>query len=303
MGFLDKISKTAKDKLGNIESSETFGQSAQTKAVDIIKELAGGEVEYTKKIPDNIVVFTSTSGAGASTLAANVAYMAANNSKLKLRVMLIDLNIMLPAQNIYFQTKTDLDLPDLVTYLLGKSTLGESIVNKGNLSLMFADNKELMDSINCESDIAVENFTDMINKFRSLYDLVIIDCPMKIDHTLCNTALYMCDQIYMVWDEGLSSIANAEKVRRNMAVSGVDSYTKMHVILNKRTNIRYTDFPFKKLNLDLAEIIPFDTAIIESSLKSEIFCEKGASKSENANIFVQKIYNLTNTIVKNGGMV
>lgn len=303
MGFLDKLSKTAKDKFGDIENTENFSQSAQIKAVDIIKELSGSATEQTKKIPDNVIVFTSTSGAGASTLAANVAYAASTDPKLKLRVVLIDLNIMFPAQNIYFETKQELDLPDLVTYLLGKSTLGDSIVNKGNISLMFADNKEIMDSINCESDIAIDNFTDMINKLRSLYDLVIIDCPMKIDHTLCNTAFYLCDQIYLVWDEGLSSIANAEKIRRNMAVTGIDSYTKMHIILNKRTNVKYTDFPFKKLNVNLAGILPFDPAIIDSSLKSQIFIEKGASKSENANVFASKIYELTNTIVRNGGLV
>lgn len=303
MGIFDKLSKTAKDKFGEIENTENFSQSAQIKAVDIIKELSGSATEQTKKIPDNVIVFTSTSGAGASTLAANVAYAASNDPKLKLRVVLIDLNIMFPAQNIYFETKQELDLPDLVTYLLGKSTLGDSIVNKGNISLMFADNKEIMDSINCESDIAIDNFTDMINKLRSLYDLVIIDCPMKIDHTLCNTAFYLCDQIYLVWDEGLSSIANAEKIRRNMAVTGIDSYTKMHIILNKRTNVKYTDFPFKKLNVNLAGILPFDPAIIDSSLKSQIFIEKGASKSENANVFASKIYELTNTIVRNGGLV
>lgn len=304
MKFFDRITKTAKDKFGEIERAEDFGESLQVKATEIIKDLSGanGE-ETTKKVPDNLIVFSSTSGAGASTLVANVAYMLANHPELKLNVMVLDLNILFPSQDKYFNVKQELDTPDLVTYLLGKNRLGESIVNQGRISLMFADNKELMDCINCEADTAVDTFVDMLNKFRSLYDIVLIDCPMKIDNTLCNTAFYMSDQIYLVWDEGLSSIANTEKIRRNMAVSGIDSYTKMHVILNKRTNVKYTDYPIKKLNLNLVEILPFDPAIIDSSLKSQIFCDKGASKSENANIFIDRVQSLAVKIAKNGGMV
>lgn len=303
MGLFDKISSKAKETLANTETDKDITQISQKKAIDFIRDMSGGEVQYTKKIPDNVIVFTSTSGAGASTLACNVAYTASADKKMNLRVAVIDLNIMMPSQNNYFGIKQELDKPDLVTYLLGKNPLGDSIINKGGISIIYADNKELMDSINCESDIAIDNFTDMISKFRQLFDLVIIDSPMKIDHTLCNTAFYLADQIYMVWDEGISSIANTEKIRRNMAVSGIDSYTKMHIILNKRTNVHYTSYPFKKLNLDLVEVLPFDPDIIDSSLRAEVFCQKGASKSKNASIFAEKVASLTDSILRNGGLV
>lgn len=302
MGLFDKLSKQAKETFANAETTEELGQITQSKATDLIKELAGEGVQYSKKIPDNVVVFTSTSGAGASTLVANVASTLANG-KQKLSVLVIDLNILMPSQNNFFAVVPELNSPDLVTFLLGRNQLGDSIINKGRIGLLFADNKELMDSINCELDLALVNFTEMLDQVKQLYDIVLIDCPMKIDNNLCNTAFYLCDHIYMVWDEGMSSISNTEKIRRNMAVSGIDSYTKMSIILNKRTNIHYTSYPLKKLNMQLVEILPFDPDIIDSSLRAQIFCEKGASKSENAQEFVRKIQSLSETILKNGGMV
>lgn len=300
MGLFDKLGKGAKDKIKSIESSQDLGEITQSKAISFIKDLSGGEVTYSKKIPDNIVMFTSTSGAGASTLVANVAYVAA--SKFKLSVVVLDLNIMMPSQNNYFNIKQEkIDVPDLVTYLLGKTSLGESVVNKGSISIMYSDNKGLMDSIKCESDIAVDNFTEMLGRFGELFDLVLIDCPMRIDHTLCNTAMYLCDSIYMVWDEGMSSIANTEKIRRNMAASGIDSYTKMQVVLNKRTNVHYSMYPIQKLNLNLVEVIPFDPDVIDSSLRAEVFCQKGASRSENAIEFAKRIEGLTEHVLEDGG--
>lgn len=272
------------------------------KAHDIIKTLSGGEVKYTKKVIDNIIVMTSASGGtGVSTLLSNVAYLASQEG---LRVLVIDLNIMYPTQHIYFgDNKQELDKPDLVGFLTGKNSLGDSIENNGKISVLYANNRTLMDSINSESDIAITNFQTAIQKVRQLFDLVLIDSPLKVENTLCNMAFYMADSIYLVWDEGISSISNTEKIRRNMAASGIDAYTKMKVILNKRTNIHYNDYPFKKLNIELVQILPFEQDIIYSSLRSEIFCQKGSSKSKNADIFYTGMLSLTDSIMKNGGYI
>ena len=153
--------------------------------------------------------------------------------------------------------------PDLTGYLLGKNDLKKAIINDGNFSILFSNNRTLMDSINCEDDSAIANFTNMLDTLRKMYDIILVDCPNDIDHTLINTAIYSCDHVYMVWDEGLPSILNTEKVRRALAYTGVDSYTKMSVILNKRTDVTYSNFPFKRLNIELDQILPFDPSVVE----------------------------------------
>lgn len=282
--------------------TENIGKVSSEKAKELIKTLSGGEVKYSKKVIDNVITFSGAQGGtGASTLLANVAYIA---SAKNLRVLVIDLNIMYPTQHIYFgKNHEEIQPPDLMSFLTGKNPIGESIENDGIVSLLYSDNRTLMDSLISESDIAVTNFTNAIQRLRQLFDLILIDCPMRIDHTLCNTAFYLSDSVYLVWDEGISSITNTEKIRRNMALSGVDVYTKMKVVLNKRTNIQYNNYPFQKLNIELVQILPFEPDVIYSSLRSEIFCDKGASKSKNASIFYEGIINLTQTILENGGYI
>ena len=296
MSFLERL--FSGEKTG--QTDENINKLALQTASDIIKQLSGAEMEKTKKVIDNLIVVTNSSGgAGASTVVSNVAWMA---DKKGFKVLVIDLNIMYPIQHSYFGVQQVLEKPDLVSYLLGRNELGLSLETIGNISLLYANNRNLADSINCKEDAAVTNLEIALDKARQLYDLVIVDAPMEVDDILSNTAFYLADSIYLVWDEGISSIANTERIRRNMAVSGIDAYSKMRVVLNKRTNIHYSN-PFDRLNIELVQVLPFDTAIIEGSLRSIIFCDKGASSSTNANDFYTGIESLTDKILEYGGYV
>lgn len=297
MGLLDFMKKP---KAGD-NNTKDFNSITSEKANDLLKQLSGGKVQYRKRVIDNIIVVSSASGgAGASTIVANLAYTAATEHSM--RVLVIDLNLLLPTQHMYFGIKQTISKPDLVGYLLGKNTLGDAIEQGSCASVLFANNRGLMDYINCESDPSVANFEKAIEGLRTLYDLIIIDSPMKVENTICNYAFYLSDQIYFVWDEGIGSIANTEKIRRNMASSGIDAYTKTKVILNKRTGIHYSDYPLKKLNLELVQVVPFEQAVILSSLSSEIFCDKGASRSPNAAYFCGGIQQLTTKVLQIGGL-
>ena len=212
------------------------------------------------------------------------------------------MHVLYPMQDSIFGIEAMMTRPDFTGYLLGKNDLRKAIINNGNFSILFQNNRNLMDSINCEDDTAIMNFSNMIETLRKMYDIILLDCPNDIDHTLVNTAFYLSDHIYMVWDEGLPSILNTEKVRRALAYTGVDQYTKMSVIMNKRTNVTYSDFPFKKLNIDIDQILPFDPQVVECQLKNQIFVEKAAQKQENANIFYNQLFTLTDKILERGGM-
>lgn len=95
-------------------------------------------------------------GTGASTIATNVAYQS---FKRNLRVLVIDLNILYPTMNMVFGVPVQRERPDLVSYLLGKDELANCIYNTPvGVSVMFANNRGLIDYINLESDTAIDNF-------------------------------------------------------------------------------------------------------------------------------------------------
>jgi len=298
MGFLNK-------KARQIEESEkiaNLGKLSSETAVDIIKKLSGEGTATRSKIADNYVVFTSAAGGtGVSTVVNNVAYNIASKGY---KVIVIDLNIRFPMQHIFLNIKQSVsEKPDLVSFLLGDTTLGESIDTSRAYALLYANNRSTNHSIKCDDDTAVENFNNMISKLRRLFDIILIDCPMDEEKMLYNNVLYNCDTIYTVWDEGIGSIAHTDKMRSILAFCGIDSYTKLRAIMNKRTNIHYNSFPFKKLNIELVDTLPFDTAIIESSNKAETFCEKGSSNSKNAALFEQGISRVADKILRIGGLI
>jgi MinD superfamily P-loop ATPase len=106
-----------------------------------------------------------------------------------------------------------------------------------------------------------------------------------------------------VWDESIDSTINTDKARRNMALSGIDSFTKMRVILNKRTSVHFTDFSTKKMNMEMLEILPFDSDLIDNGLRGKIFCENGSTNSKNAALFANRIETLTDKVIKIAGRI
>lgn len=299
MGFFNKKVRQLENR--DAEEAVNLAKATSDKASDVIKKLSGKGTSKGKKLVDNLIVFTNAAGGtGASTLASNVGYLATQKG---IKTIIVDLNIVRPVQGIYMGIKQELDKPDLVSYLLGKNNLSDSIDTTQAVNILYSNNRTVSDEINCNSKIVVENFTAMLTKLRQFYDLVIVDCPMEIDKMLQNVMLYTCDTIYCVWDEGIGSIVNTEKIRRSMALTGIDSFVKMKIILNKRTSLHFTNYPITKLNLELVEVLPFDLDVFDSSRKGKIFCEKGSSSSKNAITFAAKCDSLTDKILKIGGYV
>ena len=127
-----------------------FSNIASDTAVDIIKKLSGAEIKQTKKVIDNLIVIGSASGgAGASTIISNIAHTLKSND---FNVIVIDLNILYPIQHTMLGVKKKLDQSDLISYLIGKSSLGESIDNSGEVSLLYANNRNLIDYLNVDDD-------------------------------------------------------------------------------------------------------------------------------------------------------
>ena len=93
----------------------------------VLTTMSGADSEPGIKIVDNIISFVSVAGgAGASTIVANFAKMA---EKKNLTVLVIDMNILYPAQNVLFNVNYKDKQPDLVSFLLGEAEIGSCIVN------------------------------------------------------------------------------------------------------------------------------------------------------------------------------
>lgn len=299
--FSSKINREVK-KLERGESVLNLNKQSSDKAVDVIRELSGVNTRR-KKLIDKVIVFTNASGGtGATTTLINVAY---NMVQQGLKVCAIDLNIMCPTLHAYLGIEQNIDknTPDLVGYLLGKNKLNESINVSDPINLLYSNNRTITDEVNCNTKIAIENFGAMISSLREYYDVILVDCPMRIDCLLQNTMFYLADAIYTVWDEGINCILNTEKVRRNMAMTGIEAFTKMRVILNKRTGVHYSKYPMTQLNLELVEVLPYEQDIVYDSLRGAIFCKNGSSSSDTAKVYTAKIVELTDKILKIAGYV
>jgi len=299
MNNFDEFSGTDQDKksvLQNINISDKISEVTDK----LLKQLSGKEHRGKKRIIDNVVAFIGAAGGtGTSTIVANVAQRIADKN---FSVLVIDANICYPAQHIFFRVKQEINKKDLVSYLTGKNTIGESIEYRGELGIMVANNRNVRDYIDCDSSVVSNNMIECIERVSTLFDLVIIDCTNDLFHELTNSILYKCNTIYCVWDEGISCVSNFERFRNNLRIFGITT-EKIKVILNKKTNIYYREAVFKSLNVDLIEVLPFDTAIIESGLQAEVFIKKGESTSKNAKEFVKSINRLADKILMIGGYV
>lgn len=289
---------------GNVDlSNKRFNDIVAEGTTSILKELGGYGIKESKLMVDNIIVFTNCSGGtGASTVASNIAYVL-GSQQFGMSVLMIDLNIVCPIQHIYFDKedpskKTEYDLVD---YLTGQCQMGEATITSGNVSIMYSVNRSIADSINCEESMALDNFKLLLEKSRDLYDIVIIDCPMQVANGLCNIAMYTADKLYTVWDEGISSVLNTDRIMRQLGFTGIDSFAKMIVIMNKKTSVKYSKFPFEKLKLPLIETLPFSTDVVYSSLDASVYCESGKARNKNGGEFERGIMALARKIVLIGG--
>ena len=164
MGLFDKkIKQLEQDEISG--SSTNLSKATSDKAVDVIKQLSGKSNNTGKKIIDNVLVFSNTSGgAGASTIANNFAYKAIEKG---LSVLMVDLNIMCPVQHTYLGIDQTLEKDDLVSFLIGGVSLNQCIDTSQKVHLLFANNRTLTDEINCGTKAAIDNLNMMIGTLRN----------------------------------------------------------------------------------------------------------------------------------------
>lgn len=280
--------------------NQSMNQILDKVADEVIKSFSGkGNIQKIRVIDNQIAFIGAAGGTGTSTIISNVAFQMA---KKGLTVLIVDLNIEYPIQQSIFRVKQQLEKNDLVSFIMGRNEIGASIeVVNNNISIMYANNRYMMDKINCDTQSCSTTLVDTLERIRHLFDVILFDCPLQLDSDIVNSVLYHCDTIYCIWDESLSCIANMDRIKKNMRASGIEADQKVRVIFNKRTNIHYTKYIFEQLGIELVGTLPFDVAIIESGLQGEVFSDKGASLSKTAAAFSAEIEALTGRILEIGG--
>lgn len=283
----------------NINLSDGIKEVTQ----EVITKLSGLDQHFDKKLIDNVFSFFSCSGgAGTSTLVSNVAYALA---KAKFSVLLIDLNITFPIQHMYWSLDQTKEY-DLVSLLNGDRTLGECLqYNKAlNISFLVPLNRLIIDKAMIDNEQAGNNMQALLEQAASLFDVVLLDLPTygMLDYEITNDTLYKSDFIYMVLDENVECIASIPRLLKNLNALGIPAQNVRYV-MNKRTPLFYPTRVFKQLGIEVPIVIPYDRALIETSLRGDIFISKGASTSSSAKHFVKGILSLKDNILLNGGYV
>lgn len=276
--------------------ADKFNQSA----VEITKKLSGLNLNKKRRLVDNIVVFMGAAGGvGTSTIVANLAYKLRER---KLSVLILDMSVMYPSQHNYFDIKQSSYKGDLVSFLSGRVPMGDAIESKDDIFLMMASNRSIIDKVSVDTKSSSDILYDALERLKSLFDIILIDCSHHdIEQDIVNTALFMADAMYIVWDENIACIGNSHKIQSNCSVTGVDTSQKMHVIINKRTDVAYPTNIIEKLGTNLISILPYDKAIIKCGLDGKVFRESGASFSSESAKFCSEIDKLTDKIIREAG--
>ena len=284
-----------------MENKRTIYDTLNKGINNVLHTMSGVGTETHIKIVDNIISFIGLAGGvGTSTIVANIACLA---EKLGLTVLVIDMNIMYPAQNLLFRLERDTKDKDLVDYLQGNCTIGEAIkskTKKSNISVLASYRRQLIDYINCDNEVASKNLEHILGKIKYKFDLILIDCPLLIPNDPLSAVLYASDTFYVVMDESVGCVANYDIFIKSLHSLGINT-NRIKAIMNKKTSVYYPKSTFKALGLNLIGTLPFDIALIESSLQGHIFVDKGASFSENSKKYAKEITKIFEFILEQGG--
>lgn len=288
------------NNLTNIDEQQRDLQADIKKSAEsVIRTISGVDNRTTKKVLNNVISFMSSAGgAGASTLVATVA------EKMKKRgykVIIIDLNTMYPSQQIYLGIEPKAK-SDLLSYLTGRNNLGASIIEKNGISLMIGLNQTIAEYIISDNRESSKMMEEAINRLSRLYDVVLIDAPNQIDYDIVNTALYKSDSIYMIMDDGVQSLLNIPKIINNFELTGIHT-KKIKYVMNKRTSFHYVQRNLDQFNIELCSVIPFETGVLESGLRGELFTVNGVSTGKTSQDYVKAIEAFTDTVLEAGGAV
>lgn len=296
-GIGEALEKSVK---GENSSKNDIRETARKVTRDIVTELSGKSNTTRKQIVSNIVGFMSAGGgAGASTLVANIGKLVKRKG---LSVAIVDLNIVYPSQHLYFNVAQEKDRNDIYSLMSGKVELGASLAYSGDIALLVANNRGIVDYINGDDKYFSRNLEGALDNLSEQFDLVLVDCPLDISNNYVNSALYKFDNLYIIIDDGVQSVVNIPKIKNAFDRFGM-SWSKCRFVMNKRTSNYYNESNLSKADIKLVEIIPFDLGILTSGLRCELYVDKGVGVSKTSKDVERALNSLCDKLLSIGGYV
>jgi Mrp family chromosome partitioning ATPase len=161
--------------------------------------------------PSYAVGITSCSaGAGVTTVAINLAIVAARNGNR--RVLLVDANVNNPSIPKFLRLRTNLGFSDAIG---SSALLGDCLQSTGvdGLSMLSAgaDKKQM------GSDYAVSDVVALVDQLKSEFDLIVFDLPQAEELSECYAFAEILDGIYLVLQAGRVDGRVARRVRQRLS--------------------------------------------------------------------------------------
>lgn len=268
-----------------------------TTLVDLMTDKSADKLDAM--IPDNIIVFTgATGGTGTSTLIANIAYTL---SKSNIRVCVVDMNISNPVQYIYLGYKKEEMKFDMIDFLSGSCQLGYAMNSGGAVDLLTCVNRNLTDSARIDNEEYSKRVQELLEKLRRLYNIVIIDCPMKIESRIINDIIYKANDKYIVLNESIGSYSALPMIDKGCRICGINT-ALFHCIVNKKTSINIPTQMIEMFGMSIDAVLPYISEIVQCGINGEIFVKSGVSNSKNVKPFCEGIDSLCEMILENAGL-
>lgn len=219
---------------------------------------------------DNVYAITpATGGAGATVVAIELAkYFASKGNE----VAVIDLNLRSPvASRMLEDVSKHKNESSLVDFTDGKCEISKIIcaTKYKNIDMIYVDSNRVIGNI-LQLEEKGEAIVELIRIVKRLYDIVVIDCPNKMELMYVNLALYEADKVVVIVDNGYSAMIGIENTLSAMKESGMSTHT--YVLSNK---VKRRDVKREKLNsLEYGEVNILTKIPYIEELEEKIFCCK-----------------------------
>lgn len=155
-----------------------------------------------------IAVTSAYKEQGTTTALVNIGVVMAQKGK---KVLIIDGNIRKPAVHYFFRKKNQYGLTDILTdphMRINESILPTSVEG---LSIMTAGSQK-----EAGINLITEQLTVILEKFKRMYDFILIDCPPVVENANAQIITSCSDASVMVIRFGETKKEKALKAKENL---------------------------------------------------------------------------------------